>query len=239
MNTISDLLSGRFGLARTYWLWGVLSGIPWGIVLSLVTPGSTPAILAVLALVVYYVIVHVGIWRAASQYQGAKVWAILAKIAVLITPVCLVLGTILAVALPAYQDQKKRSTITQNPLPKSSPQKFENSEILPYEHRAWSGNISDQHDNVQAIEKKARSIPALKDRQAWSAVIAWQAYYMDAGNKEANVALYQGVDTVLVGLKEKQQICRPGKIIVIGPQYANELLPVGTKIAEYECTPFP
>ena len=107
-------------MARTYWLWGVLSGIPWGIALSLVTPGSAPAILAVLALVVYYVMVHVGIWRAASQYQGAKVWAILAKIAVLITPVCLVLGTMLAVALPAYQDYKKRSSISSSTSPKSS-----------------------------------------------------------------------------------------------------------------------
>ena len=120
MNTISDLWGGRSGLARTYWLWGVLSGIPWGIALSLVTPGSAPAILAVLALVVYYVMVHVGIWRAASQYQGAKVWAILAKIAVLITPVCLVLGTMLAVALPAYQDYKKRSSIGSSTSPKSS-----------------------------------------------------------------------------------------------------------------------
>ena len=60
MNTISNLWNGRFGLAKTYWLWGVLSGIPWGIALSLITPGSNPAILAALAFVVYYVIVHVG-----------------------------------------------------------------------------------------------------------------------------------------------------------------------------------
>ena len=111
MNDISNLWNGRSGLAKTYWLWGVLSGIPWGIALSLITPGSNPAILAVLAFVVYYVIVHVGIWRAASQYQGSKSWAILAKIAVLITPVCLVLGTILAIALPAYQDGGFKSEV--------------------------------------------------------------------------------------------------------------------------------
>ena len=114
MNIISNLWSGRSGLAKTYWLWGVLSGIPWGIALSLVKPGSNPAILAVLAVVVYYLIVHVGIWRAASQYQGRKAWAILAKIAVLITPACLVLGTMLAIALPAYQDYKKRSATIAN-----------------------------------------------------------------------------------------------------------------------------
>lgn len=123
MNAISNLWNGRSGLAKTYWLWGVLSGIPWGIALSLITPGSNPAILAALAFVVYYVIVHVGIWRAASQYQGSKSWAILAKIAVLITPVCLVLGTILAMALPAYQDYKKRSAITSSSSSKS-PEKY-------------------------------------------------------------------------------------------------------------------
>ena len=123
MNAISNIWNGRSGLAKTYWLWGVLSGIPWGIALSLVTPGSNPAILAILAFVVYYVIVHVGIWRAASQYQGSKAWAILAKIAVLITPASLVLGTMLAIALPAYQDYKKRSTITSSSSSKS-PEKY-------------------------------------------------------------------------------------------------------------------
>ena len=89
MNAISDLWIGRFGLAKTYWVWGVLSGIPWGIALTLVTPGSNLAILVVLAFFAYYVIVHVGIWRSASEYEGAKAWAILAKIAVAITPACL------------------------------------------------------------------------------------------------------------------------------------------------------
>lgn len=119
MNVISNVWNGRAGLAKTYWLWGVLSGIPWSLALSLVTPGSNLAILAVLALVVYYVIVHVGLWRAASQYQGFKAWAILAKISVLITPACLVLGTMLAIALPAYQDYKKHNAITSHSSLKS------------------------------------------------------------------------------------------------------------------------
>ena len=101
MNTISNLWNGRFGLAKTYWLWGVFSGIPWGIALSLVKPGSNLAILVVLAVFVYYVIVHFGIWRAASEYEGAKAWAILAKIAVAITPACLVIGTLAVVSIPA------------------------------------------------------------------------------------------------------------------------------------------
>ena len=101
MNVISSLWNGRAGLAKTYWLWGVLSGIPWGLALSLVTPGSNLAIIGVLGLVAYYVIVNVGIWRAASKYQGTKAWAILAKVAVATTPVCLVIGTLAAIIIPA------------------------------------------------------------------------------------------------------------------------------------------
>ena len=123
MNVISNLWNGRAGLAKTYWLWGIVSGIPWGLALSLITPGSNLAILAVLAFIVYYVIVHVGIWRAASKYQGTKTWAILAKIAVIITPACLVIGTILAIALPAYQDHKKRGAIASS-SPSKPPQEF-------------------------------------------------------------------------------------------------------------------
>ena len=149
MNAISNLWNGRSGLAKTYWLWGVLSGIPWGIALSLITPGSNPAIVAVLAFVVYYVIVHVGIWRAASQYQGFKAWAILAKVAVLIIPACLIIGTILAIALPAYQDYKKRNTITSSVSSKTpdkygldikSRKEYEET-VVKYRERINSGEI--------------------------------------------------------------------------------------------------
>lgn len=120
MNTIPNLWGGHYGLARTYWLWGVLSGILWGIALSLVKPGSTPAILVVLTFVVYYVIVHVGIWRAASQYQGFKAWAILAKIAVAITPACLVIGTLAAIVIPAMHQPSRQGPHLTTPATNSS-----------------------------------------------------------------------------------------------------------------------
>lgn len=122
MNTIANLWEGRAGLAKTYWLWGALSGIPWGLALSLVTPGSILAILAILAFVTYYVVVHVGIWRAASQYQGSKVWAILAKVAVAMTPACLVIGTLAAIIIPAMHQpprQGQQTTSATQPLGQS------------------------------------------------------------------------------------------------------------------------
>ena len=120
MNAISDLWNGRFGLAKTYWLWGILSGIPWGIALSLVTPGSNLAILVVLAVFAYYIIIHVGIWRAASEYKGAKVWAILAKTAVAITPACLVIGILAAVIIPAKNQLSTQGQQT-TPAPLGKP----------------------------------------------------------------------------------------------------------------------
>ena len=130
MNTISNLWNGRFGLAKTYWLWGVLSGIPWGIALSLVKPGSNLAILVVLAVFVYYVIVHFGIWRAASEYEGAKAWAILAKIAVAITPACLVIGTLAAVIIPAKHQLSTQGQQT-TPAPLGKPSNPTVSSALP------------------------------------------------------------------------------------------------------------
>lgn len=76
----SKLSSGDFGLAKTYWLYGVVAGIVINLVIQVVP--SIGAIAVVLALAtVYQVMVLVGIWRAANRYQGRKVWAILAKIA--------------------------------------------------------------------------------------------------------------------------------------------------------------
>lgn len=76
----SKLSNGDFGLARTYWLYGVVVGIVINLVIQVVP--SIGAIAVVLALAtVYQVMVLLGIWRAATRYQGRKVWAILAKFA--------------------------------------------------------------------------------------------------------------------------------------------------------------
>ena len=82
------LVRGDYGLAKTYWLYGVLvniiASIVSKIVFSMIT--SPPvALLAALAGVVvsaaYYVVVMLGIWRAAATYTGPKIWGILAKFA--------------------------------------------------------------------------------------------------------------------------------------------------------------
>ena len=101
MDTIKEVWNGHAGLAKTYWIWGVLSGIPWAIAFALVTPGSLLAMMVVLAYVAYIVLVNVGVWRAASLYQGAKVWAALAKASIILAIASFVIGTLAAIIIPA------------------------------------------------------------------------------------------------------------------------------------------
>lgn len=73
---IKKLASGGFGLARTYWLFGGLtSGV--GLTSLLLTPEFP--IVAVL-LFPYWIVVGIGIWRAATRYEGRPIWRKLAKI---------------------------------------------------------------------------------------------------------------------------------------------------------------
>jgi hypothetical protein len=79
----SRLSSGDFGLAKTYWLYGVLVGVIVNISSNAVTSADT-LILLILAYAIYSVPVLMGIWNAASKYEGLQLWAILAKIATIL-----------------------------------------------------------------------------------------------------------------------------------------------------------
>ena len=193
MNTISDLWNGRSGLARTYWLWGVLSGIPWGVALSLVTPGSNLAIFVLLAFFAYYVIVHVGIWRAASEYEGAKAWAILAKIAVAITPVCLAIGTLAAVIIPATHQSPKQVQsldINKNPIQSATEPPGEIDFFLlmaaPHESEVSRYNkiLKAHPDAVTISESKDFKIWVLNNPKTWGAIKSHDADGMIAAFSE-------------------------------------------------------
>lgn len=178
MNAISNIWNGRSGLAKTYWLWGILSGIPWGIALSLITPGSNPAILAVLAFVAYYVIVYVGIWRAASEYEGAKAWAILAKIAVIITPACLVIGTLAAVIIPATQSPKQAQPLRINEQPVQSaaeaPGEIDFFLLMAPPHESevsrYTRILQAHPDAIKISESNDFRIWALNNPRSWDAI---------------------------------------------------------------------
>jgi len=92
------LANGDFGLAKTYWLYGVLVGFIVNIAIKPITSIGLLVII-MLAYTAYEILVFMGTWRAANKYQGSKIWAALAKIAVVLGVIMLVVGLIAIVAV--------------------------------------------------------------------------------------------------------------------------------------------
>ena len=93
------LVDGDYGLAKTFWLFGVLGGFIIRILLFISHIRSIELLvqperlsILILSLTTYYFPVFMGTWRAASKYQGKKIWAILAKIAVVNGVIILLVG---------------------------------------------------------------------------------------------------------------------------------------------------
>lgn len=81
MEAINNIWTGRAGLAKTYWGYGILGAVIWALVLSALPQGAPITIAAVLVFCAYLMVVNVGVWRAASNYTGAPTWAALGKVA--------------------------------------------------------------------------------------------------------------------------------------------------------------
>lgn len=76
---IPALARGDFGLAKTYWLYGVLVSFVVQIIGEFIT-STEPLVLVMGIYIIYMLPVLLGIWRAADVYPGPYVWAVLAKI---------------------------------------------------------------------------------------------------------------------------------------------------------------
>lgn len=183
-NPLVNLWRGDISLLSAYWGYGVVGGLVWTIPLSLVAPGSAAAISFVLLFAAYIVATNVGIWRSAGKYQGAKVWAKLAKFTVAAPAVLLVVGTILAIALPAYQQrgletsQNKPNAIAPKefwandrafkPDDGSKPFSYEDATQPLKESAADSVNWADFTPTVQPVTQptpNTPSIPILSERE--------------------------------------------------------------------------
>ena len=83
---LSKLVNGDYSLAKTYWLFGVLVSLLFFIPVTLAVAVESMTALIILSIsgVIYSVMVFVGIWRASDKYRGPKVWAVSAKIVVII-----------------------------------------------------------------------------------------------------------------------------------------------------------
>jgi len=91
---VGDLWRGDVPLVLTYWMYGFVVGVAFAMAFFaidyLVTglaEGFGPMFILGLMLVyfVYTAFINVAIWRSASKYRGRKLWAILAKIMVLVS----------------------------------------------------------------------------------------------------------------------------------------------------------
>jgi hypothetical protein len=90
------LSDGDFGLAKTYWLYGVLVSIGAQIVMAVVEMSESVALIIIILLVMfgYFVFQIIGVWNASNRYTGSKIWAVLAKIAVVLGALTLMLSLI-------------------------------------------------------------------------------------------------------------------------------------------------
>ncbi len=91
----SKLANGDFGLAKAYWLYGVVVTVVANIILKVLalTGSIGELVIFIPALMAYQILLFMGTWRAANKYQGEKIWAILAKISVVLGTI----GTVLSV----------------------------------------------------------------------------------------------------------------------------------------------
>lgn len=79
---IAKLWRGDYGLAKTFWLWGVLVTVVLQLLLNYLTGGAA-LVISLLALI-YAVLWSVSVWRAANKYPGRRLWPILAKLLVIL-----------------------------------------------------------------------------------------------------------------------------------------------------------
>lgn len=83
---LKKLRDGDYGLAKTYWVYGIVVGVFFGFILRLILMAlrKDGLLLAfgLLVLDAIYIAFYQapGLWRAAKRYEGPKIWAILGQI---------------------------------------------------------------------------------------------------------------------------------------------------------------
>lgn len=84
MGLIQRIWNGELPLVKVYWLYGVVFGAFVAIFSVLIKDYPTALILLTFALIPYQILVFVGIWRSADAYTNKKLWAVLAKVHVVL-----------------------------------------------------------------------------------------------------------------------------------------------------------
>lgn len=82
---LSNLIKGEIALWKTYWLFGVIGNIITTFLINVFAQFSETLFLTILIIaIVYKTVVFIAIWNSASKYAGSKIWAIFAKIMVIL-----------------------------------------------------------------------------------------------------------------------------------------------------------
>jgi hypothetical protein len=89
MSFVRDLWRGKLRLWVAYWVCGVGGNMSFVALLLLVYTAEGAAAAAFLWLVyacslAWFVLIFVGIWRAAGRYPGPPIWRLLARLGVLV-----------------------------------------------------------------------------------------------------------------------------------------------------------
>ena len=88
------LWCGEISLPETYWIWGVACGLIQGVLVHVIKPSPVIAFRLFLVFIAYSAFIWVAVWRSAGHYAGPRMWAQLARGAVVVG-IVMVLLTIL------------------------------------------------------------------------------------------------------------------------------------------------
>ena len=96
---IKKFLKGDLGLFKTYWLITIPICLAIGIFKQLffLEPASIPAIIWVLSVLVTIPLTTIGIWNAATKYEGNKIWKWIAKGQCFLTVLPFILAAVLMI----------------------------------------------------------------------------------------------------------------------------------------------
>jgi hypothetical protein len=89
INYFTKLINGDFGLAKTYWLFGVVVGVVTQLIIIAV-PSRPLFLILFFGFRIYEVPLLIGIWRASNKYIGNEFWSGISKFAVVVAWVLLV-----------------------------------------------------------------------------------------------------------------------------------------------------
>jgi len=122
-NLILRLWRGEEGLAKTYWLYGVLFPLLASFAVQaamMVTSTDTPEAQAIVgyAWLAYIIFISVAIWRSATANGAITFWGIVARCIVVGVPV---IGFLAAILLPIWHDPTQAATQLTEPSSYSAP----------------------------------------------------------------------------------------------------------------------